>query len=610
MKNISLDPFRMDVRRFARRFAYLATTIASAFCSSGKDATGPSAPVSVTLSESPATLTNAGVITLVAAPTGGTVQRVEFYGRHVNVDTLVRFATITTPPFQSQRQMQVDDNGNWEFLAKAYESDGSTVTSNTVTATVSIVDTRPLSATFTQSHDRITTPGKISFTVSANKPLSRIEVDRGDTKVAEALNQPSSAVVDVSVTAADNGTQSYVVKAVDATGNVASSAPLTVAIDIRWDLFKNVADIANGFGFQMVRDPSGALYIAIGTLSNDIALVKSDEAGNQLWTRTFGGPDNENVGSVAVDPSGRVYVIGGVLHLNQPSHRADCVLLVYDADGTPVRTQLITAPNAVLGSTCVGAVDRTGNVYVAATLSDGSTNSLDIFLGKYDTNGAEIWTKQFGSAPGAANDDILTSIAYDPINDGVYVAGYTSGSFDGAPLRGDVRDIFVLKYDAGGNRVWTTQYGIPGILSFGTALTADPNGGVYVEGSTRDNNDPFGPPTDLLVLRLNADGAVAWAKRLDSGGYDYGSAGVADARAVYIVGYIDRGDIQHDFTEARPSTGSAFLARISVDGTLQFIRMLSPAILSAAVETTAGDIIVGGHVAGPVSIARHHDPAP
>jgi hypothetical protein len=583
--------------------AFLATVILAASCSSAKDATGPGS-AGVTLTESTASLTDAGAIILVANPTAGTVQKVEFYGRR-DADTLSRLATVTSAPYQLQRQMQFEDNGSWEFLAKAYEANGEVLTSNSVKATVAIVDTRPLTATFAASQDRITRPGQISFTVTANKMLARIEVDRGDTKVAELLSPQNPGTVGVTVSAADNGTPSYVVKAIDPSGSIVSSAPLTVTVDIRWDLIKNVADLPNGGvgGFAIAREPSGGYYIAVGTLSNDIALVKSDESGNQIWTRTFGGPGLEEVTSVTVDPEGFVYVIGMVSHNDQPGQPPNCLLLRYDAAGALLRTQILN-PGTGSGS-CVGTTDREGNVYVAGRVDNGT--SYTDFLTKYDHDGNATWTRQFAS-DAATNSDFLTSIAYDPLGDGVYVAGYTSGSFDGAAPRGAGRDTYVLKFDANGNRVWTSQYGIPGLLTFGLGLAADPNGGVYVNVAT-DAAERF-TAEDVLVLRLDAAGTVVWAKRLDSGGADNPTAITADSKAVYVAGYIHDGDTQHDFTEPTPATGGSFLTKIAPDGTSQFIRLLAPALIYSELVTPAGDVIVAGHVAGPVSIARHHDPTP
>ena len=68
----------------------------------------------------------------------------------------------------------------------------------------------------------------------------------------------------------------------------------------------------------------------------------------------------------------------------------------------------------------------------------------DGFVSKYDTDGNERWTRQFGM-PG---DEFTTGIAADAT--GVYVSGHTDAAFSGQTLLG-YQDAFVRKYDHDGN---------------------------------------------------------------------------------------------------------------------------------------------------------------
>src|SRR5205814_7690937 len=134
---------------------------------------------------------------------------------------------------------------------------------------------------------------------------------------------------------------------------------------------------------------------------------------------------------------------------------------------------------------------------------------------------------------------------------GVYVAGYTSGSFDGAPPRGGGRDIFVLKFDADGNRQWSSQYGVAERLAFADGLAPDPDGGVYVGGQTDHPENRFRGDADALVLRFAPDGRMLWARKVDGGYYEVGQDVVADRTGVYLIGGILGGDLTHDVSEPR-----------------------------------------------------------
>ena len=76
------------------------------------------------------------------------------------------------------------------------------------------------------------------------------------------------------------------------------------------------------------------------------------------------------------------------------------------------------------------AVDSNENIYIAgwadSVLSeDPLVNSYDVFLRKYDADGNEVWTRQYGSS----SYDYGYGISVDA--SGVYVTGYTDGVLPG-----------------------------------------------------------------------------------------------------------------------------------------------------------------------------------
>ena len=92
------------------------------------------------------------------------------------------------------------------------------------------------------------------------------------------------------------------------------------------------------------------------------------------------------------------------------------------------------------------AVDTSGNVYVTGCTGSGldgntSAGEDDIFLIKYDTSGNKIWTRQIGTS----SDDYASAVAVDTSGN-VYVTGSTDGDLDGNTSAGE-DDIFLIKYD-------------------------------------------------------------------------------------------------------------------------------------------------------------------
>jgi hypothetical protein len=115
-------------------------------------------------------------------------------------------------------------------------------------------------------------------------------------------------------------------------------------------------------------------------------------------------------------------------------------------------------------------------------------------------------TKQLGTS----SNDQGYSITGDSSGN-VYVTGYTSGGLDGNTSAGTT-DLFVVKYDSGGNKQWTQQLGTSG-YDFAHSISSDPSGNVYSTGYTHgdlDGNIHTGGLTlmtgDLFVVKYDTNG--------------------------------------------------------------------------------------------------------
>src|SRR3954452_3046842 len=159
-------------------------------------------------------------------------------------------------------------------------------------------------------------------------------------------------------------------------------------------------------------DNSGNVYVAgtmfgSGTL-NDLATIKYDSAGNQLWVaiyNDFANPDAQ-LSAITIDASGNVYVTGasGVNNVYY-----DCTTIKYNSAG---QEQWVARYNAQPRGYAAGtalAVDGSGNVYVAASVSS-QPNTVFCATIKYNASGQEQWVAEYH---GGANADYPAAIAVD-----------------------------------------------------------------------------------------------------------------------------------------------------------------------------------------------------
>ena len=265
----------------------------------------------------------------------------------------------------------------------------------------------------------------------------------------------------------------------------------------------------------------------------DAFVRKYDADGNAVWTRQFGSSSEDRASGISVDSSG-VYVMGfttGALPGQTSAGGYDAFVRKYDANGNEVWTRQFgssATDNPLSISADVSGVYVTG--YTVGSLpGQTSAGGYDAFVRKYDADGNEVWTRQFGSSA----IDYPISISVDA--SGVYVAGYTSGALPGQTSAGGY-DAFVRKYDADGNEVWTRQFG-PSAFDQATGIAVDASG-VYVAGSTYGAlpGQTYAGSQDAFVRKYDTDGNEVWTRQFGSSANDYPASISVDVSGVYVTG--------------------------------------------------------------------------
>ena len=206
------------------------------------------------------------------------------------------------------------------------------------------------------------------------------------------------------------------------------------------------------------------------------------------------------------------------------------------------------------------AVDREGNLYILSTTSspdlpttpgahDGSYNGgMDAFVAKLSSDGS---TLLYSTYLGGSDEDRGYAIAVDDEGN-VFVTGHTlstdfpttSGALD-TSLNGG-RDAFVAKLSpVGDDLVYSTYLGGDS-WEYGLDITVDGTGDAYVAGFTHGDfpttpgafQTTFGGAWDGYVAKLNMDGsALLYSTYLGGMGGDLVSAmGVDETGKVYVTG--------------------------------------------------------------------------
>ncbi|WP_448562945.1 hypothetical protein [Trichothermofontia sp.] len=155
--------------------------------------------------------------------------------------------------------------------------------------------------------------------------------------------------------------------------------------------------------------------------------------------------------------------------------KIDLSVRKYNANGKELWTRRFDASDLGLASLISPvAVDGSGNVFaVGSTLKtfpgQRGPDGAAALMRRYDTNGNELWTRQFGP-----NEEAV-AITVNGMGS-VWVAGNTFGTFPGQ-RRAENLDAFVRQYSANGKELWTRWFGTNGDDS-ASAITVDGLGNI------------------------------------------------------------------------------------------------------------------------------------
>lgn len=225
--------------------------------------------------------------------------------------------------------------------------------------------------------------------------------------------------------------------------------------DNEFRFFKTWGGPQNDYGFAVAVDGFDNVYVTGATNSypaaqSDAFLLKYDSSGNLLYQNTWGGPQNDQGNSVAVDSTGNVYVAGTTTSFGTNPGVPNAFLLKYDSAGRLLFKQFPEGGQSAYGTGVT--VDGVGNVYLTGYAYGFGTNpgAPNAFLLKYDPTGSLLLQRTWGGKRG----DYGYGVAVD-VQGNIYETGYT---FSFGPNAHGV-NIFFLKYATSGDLLFQKTYG-------------------------------------------------------------------------------------------------------------------------------------------------------
>lgn len=255
----------------------------------------------------------------------------------------------------------------------------------------------------------------------------------------------------------------------------------------------------NGAGLAFFSDGDiGVVGISEGEFDGDDIFVARVDSEDQsiVWSATQDGPgmgpgdnDDFDFGNSISIVDDNVYITGGVRIGVQDW---DVFVGAYDSDGVEVWTATYAGEAGGDDRGRGIVVDGDGNVWVAASETDGDDARIGLILGFDGTDGMAL------DGETVSVDFVPAGMAMDA--DGSVVIAGTSES------QATFFDISVRKYDATWAESWTTVVD-RGSDEYGYGVGIGTDGNIYATGAARVS----APQVDAYVAALDADGNRLWA---------------------------------------------------------------------------------------------------
>ncbi|MBI4646285.1 MAG: SprB repeat-containing protein [Bacteroidia bacterium] len=265
-------------------------------------------------------------------------------------------------------------------------------------------------------------------------------------------------------------------------------------------------------GYSVIQSSDGGYIITghtkgAGAGNKDLLVIKTDNKGDIIWSKTYGTPLSEQGNYIMATPDGGFTIAGEIFKIGG-SLQSDIYLLHFNSDGD------------TLWKKSYGNDDNEFGYYVQQTIDEGyiiaGNKGQNGVIIKTDLWGDTLWTRSLGSFWGTQSDAKFHSIKEIP----------DSGYIIGASGYGDMYHR-LIRLDNWGDTIWTKDYGDDigtYFVTYEVFRMAD--GGYALIG---------GSGTDINIIRTNNTGDTLWTRRFGTSMIDCGFAACKTTDDSFVI---------------------------------------------------------------------------
>ena len=278
------------------------------------------------------------------------------------------------------------------------------------------------------------------------------------------------------------------------------------------------SNIGNDIGRSVLESEDGNIVLVGYTESSiilnkgfDIWMIKTDSNGNILWSKTYGG-DNDDYGWSIQFTSDMGYLIAG----STSSFGAggfDYYVIKTNSVGDTLWTRTYGGIN---DDFCWSVEKTIDGGYLLAGEKDAWPVDADVYLIKIDSLGNKLWEKNYG-------DDMNDQRAFhiELLSNGEYILAGSTDCNGYAGCNG-----WILKLNSFGDTLWTKTFGSTNGSDNFESITKASDGGYCAIGKLFMGGENW----DLYLLKTDSLGNLLWSKNYDYNLHHEGDVGYSIAQ--------------------------------------------------------------------------------